>query len=88
MKLRKNLERLTKFKTQSGFSLIEMMIVVLVITIIMGAVFKSINVTQQTSTQQQMRLDLTQQARNFVDQITTDEPIRLEELFAEIGRLP
>jgi type II secretory pathway pseudopilin PulG len=49
-----------------------MMIVVLVITIIMGAVFKSINVTQQTSTQQQMRLDLTQQARNFVDQITTD----------------
>jgi prepilin-type N-terminal cleavage/methylation domain-containing protein len=72
MKLRKNLERLTIFKTQSGFSLIEMMIVVLVITIIMGAVFKSINVTQQTSTQQQMRLDLTQQARNFVDQITTD----------------
>jgi len=59
-------------KPERGFSLIEMLVVVLVLTIIMGGVFKSINVTQQTSNQQQMRLDLTQQAREFVDQITTD----------------
>lgn len=57
---------------QLGFSLIEMMVVVAVITVIMGAVFKSINLTQQTSTSQQIKLDLTQEARNFVDQITTD----------------
>lgn len=56
----------------SGFSLLEMMIVVFVLMIIMGAVFQSINLTQQTSTSQQIKLDLTQQAREFVDQITTD----------------
>lgn len=57
---------------QRGFSLIEMLVVTFVITIIMGAVFKSINVTQQTSTSQQIKLDLTQQAREFVDQLTRD----------------
>ena len=59
-------------KPELGFTLIEMMVVLLVLTIIMGSVFKSINVTQQTSTSQQIKLDLTQQAREFVDQITTD----------------
>ena len=49
-----------------------MMVVLLVISVIMGAVFKSINLTQQTSKSQQIRLDVTQQAREFVDQLTTD----------------
>jgi len=49
-----------------------MMVVVLVITVIMGVVFKSINLTQQTSRSQQIRLDLTQQSREFVDQISGD----------------
>jgi prepilin-type N-terminal cleavage/methylation domain-containing protein len=62
----------TSRRLAAGFSLIEMMIVVLVITIIMGAVFRSINMTQQTSNSQQIKMDLTQQAREFVDQITTD----------------
>jgi type II secretory pathway pseudopilin PulG len=62
----------TSSSTAAGFSLLEMMIVVLVLMIIMGAVFKSINMTQQTSNSQQIKLDLTQQAREFVDQITTD----------------
>jgi type II secretory pathway pseudopilin PulG len=48
------------------------MVVVMVITVIMGAVFKSINLTQQTSVSQQVKLDLTQQAREFVDQLTRD----------------
>lgn len=57
---------------QHGFSLIEMMIVVLVISIIMGAVIKSINVTQQASASQQVQLDLTQQTREFIDQMSRD----------------
>lgn len=57
---------------EHGFSLIEMMIVILVISIIMGAVMKSINITQQASASQQVKLDLTQQAREFVDQLTRD----------------
>jgi len=48
------------------------MVVVFVLMIIMGAVFQSINMTQKTSNSQQIKLDLTQQAREFVDQITTD----------------
>ncbi len=57
---------------EKGFSLIEMMIVMVIITIIMGSVFKSINLTQQTSASQQVKLDLTQQSREFVDQLTRD----------------
>jgi prepilin-type N-terminal cleavage/methylation domain-containing protein len=59
-------------RVQYGFSLIEMMVVLLVITIIMAAVFTSIDLTQKTSSSQQVRLDLTQEARQFVDQLTRD----------------
>src|SRR5947199_7677160 len=58
--------------TQAGFSLIEMMMVLAIMTIIMGSVFKSIDLTQRTSRSQQVKLDLTQQAREFVDQLTRD----------------
>jgi prepilin-type N-terminal cleavage/methylation domain-containing protein len=64
--------RTSRFPMQDGFSLIETMIVVAVITVIMAAVFKSINITQQTSSSQQVKLDLTQQAREFMDQLTRD----------------
>jgi prepilin-type N-terminal cleavage/methylation domain-containing protein len=57
---------------QTGFSLIEMMVVLAIITIIMGSVFKAIDLTQQTSRTQQVKLDLTQEAREFVDQLTHD----------------
>src|SRR3954471_18427486 len=55
-----------------GFSLIEMMVVLAIITIIMASVFKSIDLTQRTSRSQQVKLDLTQQAREFIDQLTRD----------------
>ncbi len=61
-----------RVRAESGFSLIEMMVVLLVMMVIMGSVFKSINLTQQTSRSQQIRLDLTQQSREFVDQISGD----------------
>lgn len=64
--------QMRRFGAQSGFSLIETMIVVLIITVIMAAVFKSINLTQQTSASQQVKLDMTQQAREFMDQLTRD----------------
>ena len=58
--------------SRRGFSLIEMMVVMAVITVIMGAVFQSIGDTQKTSQAQQARVDLTQQAREFMDQLTRD----------------
>ena len=62
----------TQDRAQRGFSLIEMLVVLAVLTIIMGSVFKSINITQQKSRSEQIKLDLTQQAREFVDQLTHD----------------
>lgn len=62
----------TTSQRQKGFSLIEMMVVVFVLTVIMGSVFKAISLTQQTSASQQVRLDLTQESREFVDQLTRD----------------
>jgi len=59
-------------RAQRGFSLVEMLVVTAVITIIMGSVFKSINITQQKSRSEQIKLDLTQQAREFIDQLTHD----------------
>jgi prepilin-type N-terminal cleavage/methylation domain-containing protein len=57
---------------QQGFSLIEMMVAIAVLTIIMGAVFSSINRAQQVSGSEQAKLDVTQQAREFMDQLTRD----------------
>lgn len=62
----------TRARGELGFSLVELLIVILVIGIIMGGVFRAIALMQQTSTSQQVKLDLTQQAREFVDQLTQD----------------
>jgi prepilin-type N-terminal cleavage/methylation domain-containing protein len=58
--------------SQQGFSLLETMIVMVVMTVIMGAVFQSINLTQRTNSSEQVKLDLTQQAREFMDQLSRD----------------
>src|SRR5437764_14868270 len=59
-------------RAHEGFSLIEMMVVLAIISIMLGSVFKSIDLTQRRSRSQQVKLDLTQQAREFVDQLTRD----------------
>jgi prepilin-type N-terminal cleavage/methylation domain-containing protein len=64
--------RLDCTRAQTGFSMIEMMVVIAIISIIMGSVFKAIDLTQQTSRSQQVKLDLTQESREFVDQLTRD----------------
>jgi prepilin-type N-terminal cleavage/methylation domain-containing protein len=61
-----------QYDKQGGFSLIEMMVVILVLSVIMGAVFISINQAQKASTSEQVKLDNTQQVREFIDQITSD----------------
>src|SRR5437763_14604863 len=64
--------QINRVHADKGFSLIEMMVVLAIISIIMASVFKSIDLTQRTSRSQQVKLDLTQQAREFVDQLTRD----------------
>jgi prepilin-type N-terminal cleavage/methylation domain-containing protein len=63
-KVQKNAER--------GFSLIELLVVCLVLVIVLGGVFRVINHVMQRSQVEQVKVDLTQQAREFVDEFERD----------------
>ena len=59
-------------KTQLGMSLIEVMVVLLITTVITGAIFSQIVTVQQRASSEQVKLDLFQEARDFMDQMTRD----------------
>lgn len=59
-------------RKQGGFSLIEMLVVLMVITIISGAIFEQINEAQKNAASEQTKLDLFQQSREFMDQMSRD----------------
>jgi prepilin-type N-terminal cleavage/methylation domain-containing protein len=56
----------------SGFSLIELMIVLIVVLVITGAIFQVINLATQRSSTEQTKVDMFQEAREFMDQMTRD----------------
>jgi prepilin-type N-terminal cleavage/methylation domain-containing protein len=55
-----------------GFSLIELLIVLVVLLIITGAIFQVINVSTQRSSTEQTKLDMFQEGREFMDQMSRD----------------
>jgi prepilin-type N-terminal cleavage/methylation domain-containing protein len=57
---------------QDGFTLIELMIVCAVLAIVLGAVFQGINTIIQRSQSEQVKVDLTQAGREFVDEFERD----------------
>lgn len=57
---------------QAGFSLIELTVSMLVLVIVMAAVFSQVNNVQKNTHVESMKLDLTQQNREFVDQFARD----------------
>ncbi|HYH00349.1 MAG TPA: type II secretion system protein [Terriglobales bacterium] len=57
---------------ERGFSMIEMLVVLAVITIISGAIFKQISEAQRNAASEQTKLDLFQQSREFMDQMSRD----------------
>ncbi len=59
-------------RKQSGFSLLEMLFVLLILTLVMGVVFKQINTVQKTSRSEEQKLDLTQEGREFTDEFIRD----------------
>ena len=63
---------LRKSRRQRGFSLIELMITLIVLTIIMAAIFQQIDLVQQRSFVEQTKLDMFQEAREFMDQMQRD----------------
>jgi prepilin-type N-terminal cleavage/methylation domain-containing protein len=57
---------------QGGFTLLELMIVCAVLAIVLGAVFQGISTVIQRSQAEQVKVDLTQSGREFVDEFERD----------------
>jgi prepilin-type N-terminal cleavage/methylation domain-containing protein len=55
-----------------GFSLIELMIVMVIMSVIVGAVMRQISLMQQRSRGEQSKVDIFQESRDFVDQFVRD----------------
>ena len=55
-----------------GFSLIEMMVVILIVSILMAGILAQVEQVQQRAAAEQGKVDDFQQARDFLDQIFTD----------------
>jgi prepilin-type N-terminal cleavage/methylation domain-containing protein len=68
MKLRTQRPKLS----QQGFSLVEMLIVMIVLTVLVGGIVSQITVTQQRARGEQAKLDIFQESRDFVDQFVRD----------------
>jgi prepilin-type N-terminal cleavage/methylation domain-containing protein len=57
---------------QSGYSLLEMMVVVLILSIITAGIFLQLDMAQQRAFSEQVKLDNFQEARDFSDQFFRD----------------
>lgn len=57
---------------QSGFTLIELTVVVAILTVMMGVVFQQVDMVQKRARTEQSKLDAFQEARNFLDLISRD----------------
>ncbi len=57
---------------QSGFSLLELMLVVVILTVIVAIVVRGSIQLQQRSSTETAKVDLTQEARQFMDQVVKD----------------
>lgn len=68
MKFRRNL----LLSKQRGFTLLEMMISIVILSLVVGAVFSQLNLAQERMSAEQTKLDDFQQARDFVDQFFRD----------------
>jgi len=59
-------------RRQRGFSLLEMIFVLLILALVLGVVFSEIDLTQKSYQAEGMKLDLTQGSRIFMNQIGRD----------------
>jgi prepilin-type N-terminal cleavage/methylation domain-containing protein len=62
----------SSFELQRGFSLIELMIVVIILLAILAALFQVLNLSTERSSTEQTKLDMFQEAREFMDQMSRD----------------
>lgn len=59
-------------RQEAGFSLIELLISLAILLVVAGAVFEQINNMEKKSASEATKLDMSQQARGFVDQTVHD----------------
>jgi prepilin-type N-terminal cleavage/methylation domain-containing protein len=59
-------------RKQRGFSLIELMVSVLILMVVMGAVLQQVDRAQKQARSEEVKLDMFQTAREFIDQMTRD----------------
>ena len=59
-------------RARAGFSLIELLLVFLLLSVVLGAVFSQINLVQQRARAEQVKLDIFQESREFLDQMVRD----------------
>src|SRR5712692_12000763 len=64
--------RQTSLPSQAGFSLLELIIATAILTIVMAAVFNGVNLVTQRSQAEQVKVDLTQEGREFIDEFERD----------------
>lgn len=57
---------------QSGFTLLELLLVCAILAIVLGSVFQGISTVTQRSQAEQVKVDLTQSGREFVDEFERD----------------
>jgi prepilin-type N-terminal cleavage/methylation domain-containing protein len=57
---------------QRGFSLVELLMVLVIFMIVFGAVFRLMNLAMARSSTEQAKLDMFQEAREFMDQMSRD----------------
>ncbi len=56
----------------NGFTLIELMVSVAILTVVVGVVVEGLTKLQQRNTVEALKVDLTQESREFLDQIVSD----------------
>ncbi len=62
----------TNRNRQQGFSLIELLVAIGILMVLMGIVFEQINTVQKRNREEEVKLDIFQTAREFIDQMTRD----------------
>jgi prepilin-type N-terminal cleavage/methylation domain-containing protein len=63
------MHRTNRRRAQQGFSLIEMLVVVAILTVVMGVVFQQVGMVQKRTRTEDQKIDMLQQSRESLDQL-------------------
>ena len=65
-------------RTQRGFSLLELSIAMVILAVVIAVIVSGVTQLQKTNASQAINVDLTQESRQFMDQIVEDLTARRE----------